>query len=353
MATTESVSFDEEDQTLHIDSLSIEDPDVSSYFDGRATEEELARVLRVGVLALQVAETSREMDYVEQAVTEMQHEFEGHVDDFVESIEEQLEENSELLTEELDPYEEGTPTNNLMEELKGRIGDVISHIDQELGREEMRQISPHKGDDFEEQVGKLLTNWVAGPLADVQHTGAVSGALGDSKKGDFVVTTDEGYRLAIEVKDWTSSISKNEMDEYLDEAIRNREADCGLFVLKYATAIPQTEMGWFHEFDPQKGVVVLSEDQDDDINPQFLQFAIDWMSVRARQAQRELDTDVDVDWIDEQLTELKDEIEDSQDLRDQATNIKQAASDLEDDIHELERGLLDRLANIRKEMATG
>lgn len=61
--------------------------------------------------------------------------------------------------------------------------------------------------------------------------------------------------------------------------------------------------------------MVLSEEEDE-LNPQFLQFTIDWMSIRARQAQRELETQVDLKWIDERLAGLKEDIEESQNLRD-------------------------------------
>lgn len=274
MSEDETVDFDSETGTLRIRDLTVSDPDVVDFFDERATEADVIQALRVGVISLEVAETSREVDYVEQAITELRHDFQTHVDDFVEVIEEQLEENTKFIEEELDPASDGTPTNRLKTDIEERIRKLRSTIDQEMGRQEEFQRSTHKGDDFEDQIGHLIQELAIGPFADVEHTGDYGGVLEDCKTGDYVISTEEGYRIVIEVKDWTSGLSKNKIKSELDEAIRNRESDCGLLVSRNASAVPETDIGWFHEFDPQRSVVVLSQSEEDEIRPSS------WLSIK-------------------------------------------------------------------------
>jgi len=352
MPPEESVHIDSESNTLEISNLTISDPDLVDYFGDRATEEEVQRALKVGVLSLEVAETSREVDYIEHAVTELQHEFESHIDDFTEEVESQLEENSTLIEDELDPTTDGTPTNDLKESLEQELQDVRSQIDQQFGHNELRKRTTHKGDDFEETLGHIIQDLTIGPMDDVEHTGNKSGSLNESKRGDYVITTEDGLRIVIEAKDRTSNLSKPEIKNQLDEAIRNREADTGLLVSRNASALPTTDVGWFHEFDPKRSVVVLSEDVDDEINPRFFKFAYNWSRIRAQQAQIELSEDIDAAWVDEQLEHLKDDIEDLQEMRDQAETIQQTAEELEKDLRGKETKLLRTLSEIRNEIVT-
>lgn len=352
MANQHSVRYDEDEKTLRIRDLVIDDPDVAGFFQNRATEDDVRRALRVGVLAVEMAETSRDVDYVEQAVSELSNEFQNHVNEFIKEVEEQLEENSALIEDGLNPRADGTPTKQLKEDLGEKIETVLSTINEERGREEVYQLTTHKGDDFEEQLGKIIDELAVGPFDGVEHTAGSEGVLEDCETGDFVITTEEGYRIVIEAKNWTSDLTKNTIKSELDEAIRNRQADAGLLVSRNASAAPQTHIGTFHEFGPKRLYVALSQNPDDDLYPGFFKFAYNWARVRAHQAQAELASDIDEVWVNEQLKRLKEDIDELQSMRDQAKNIQKTAAELESDLNEKEAELLNTLADIKKEIAT-
>lgn len=352
MSSQESVQYDEEEGAVRISDLEITDPELVEFFEGRDTEAELLRALRVGVLALEVAESSRDVEYVERAVAELRHDFESHIDGFVDDIEDQLEENSALIEDGLDPRSDGTPTNRLKEDLEAELEGVREKISKEMGRLQEFERSTHKGEEFEARVGELISESGIGPFDEVEHTGEREGVLEDNKKGDFVIRTEEGYTIVIEAKDWTGGLSKNKIQSELDEAVRNREADAGLLVSRNASASPETHIGWFHEFDPQRSFVALGQDPDDEIHPAFFKFAYNWARIRAQQAQTELASGVDEGWVASKLERLKEDVDDLQSMRDQAKNIQGAAEELESELHDKEAELLETISDIRREVAT-
>jgi hypothetical protein len=90
---------------------------------------------------------------------------------------------------------------------------------------------------FRQRCKKRLT----GPTDDLEPTGRKSGGKGESKKGDFVITTNDGARIAIEAKNRESDMSKSDIGEYLEKTLQNREVAYVMMVMRNAGAVPATK----------------------------------------------------------------------------------------------------------------
>jgi hypothetical protein len=186
-------------------------------------------------------------------------------------------------------------------------------------------------------------------MDDLEPTGTARGGKAQSKKGDFVITTNEGERIAIEAKNRESDMSKDKIGEYLEKTLQNREADHAMIVMRNAGAVPTTKMGWFHEFDQQRLCVVLSEDPDAEIEWRFLRFAYNWARARVARTTADAD-DVDGELIHQELQELEDRIDDFESIMNTARTIQSNAKDIEDELNGMERAIMRRLHRVKREV---
>lgn len=140
----------------------------------------------------------------------------------------------------MDPDVEGTPTYRL----KNEIREIRNAIEREAAREEERQQSWKKGDDFEETLGNLLDTLVYNTTHDVEHTGDEEGEIPGRDVGDYVLTLGEtGQKIVVEAKSEKNYSSQDIKDE-MQEAIENRDADYGIFVTECESYVPN-KIGYF------------------------------------------------------------------------------------------------------------
>lgn len=140
----------------------------------------------------------------------------------------------------MDPDVEGTPTYRL----KNEIREIRNAIEREAAREEERQQSWKKGDDFEETLGNLLDTLVYNTTHDVEHTGDEEGEIPSRDVGDYVLTLGEtGQKIVVEAKSEKNYSSQDIKDE-MQEAIENRDADYGIFVTECESYVPN-KIGYF------------------------------------------------------------------------------------------------------------
>ena len=377
MTKSQRVRLDEKSSELRIEELVIADDDVVDYFDTDIAEdpdkEDIKRVFRVGVQALRAAETANEIDYVksqfkdfemtvQESLEELQDELDatfkdenseleqvldGHAEDLEEKLRERLGDDGEFLREALHHEDKDSPLYSI----KQQIRQLRDEIKESEGRETERRFSTRKGEDFEDQVESVLNHSLTGPIEQIERTGTQMGSKGDSKKGDFLITTEGDQRIAIEVKNRTGDMSQGAIGEYLTETLKNREADYAIMVMRNAEAVPTTKMGWFHEFDLNRLCVVLSEGPDEDVEWQFLRFAYNWSRARVAQSNLEVDDEIDANSINEELESLRDQIDNFETIRNHAETITDEAQDITKQANKLERKIHGRLEDIKREIS--
>ena len=398
MSSQTQPSISIEDDRIVIENAEITDSEVQNYFsqyDEEKYDDALDRALRIGVVTLELAQTSEQEEYVERRFEEMRHSFEseieriedqveekfgddgevpqtlenhlgadgklrGHIDEafgedgvFVERLDEELGEDGDRIQQALDPDTEGTPTYRLKSSIQNQIERLRDKIEEQATEEEteerMKRRSTLKGEDFEDTVSTLLSDLVYGTSHEVEPTGEKVGELSNRKVGDFVLTlADTDQRIVVEAKS-DQSYTQPRIKKELENAIENRDADYGIIVFEAESQVPD-KVGYFHEFDNDRLAVALSADEEEEPEPGYLRIAFSWARTRAIQMYVDTGTELDPEAIQTEVGELEDEIDQFSTIRKKTTSIKNTANEIDEELDEIEGEVKSRLADIRAEL---
>ena len=396
-----------QDQTSPIDistdriwlhEFEIVDPLLVDYFQGIDAEDRrdaFEHALSVGVKTMQLAETSQQEEFVERKFTEMRAQFveeierverevEGRFGDdgdvpklfdthlgdggnlerhierafgedgaFVTRLDEELGQDGERIQQALDPDTEGSPTHRLktsvLEEIKSLRDKLEEQAGAEEAREELKQRTTLKGDDFEETVDTLLEELVYGTSDEYEYTGDQLGELDSRKVGDFVLTLNEtNQRIVIEAKS-DSSYTQPKIKEELEAALENRNADYAIMVFESEAQVPN-KVGFFHEFDSDRLAVALSQTPDDEIDAGYLHIAFNWARTRAIQSFVDTETAFDPEVLQTEIHEVEETIRRFSRLRKKTTNIRNSANEIDEELRAIQNDVTTRLGNVRTEL---
>jgi hypothetical protein len=283
-----------------VEGLTLVDPGLATYLRGRP-EEDLAalvsRALRIGLVALQDAGASLDVDLVRREFEAMMRQAEALNDRVASQVDALLRANfadgdgrlprtleaflgdrgqlrtftRELFDEErrdsaigrirlllgtyfdgdasrlaqlLDPTRLGSPLHQFRTEVaRGfeQLNERLAAIEAAASaRASERARSAVKGGDFEDLIEDLLAASLRGTDHLLERTAVTAGDVLRSRKGDFVITLDPrtvggaALRVVVECKD--RAISGRAMREELEEARRNRDAAVALVVFSTAHA---------------------------------------------------------------------------------------------------------------------
>lgn len=394
MATAGTVDVDTEADEVTIRELTIHDAELAGYLadhDPAEQSEIVDRAFRVGLMTLQLADTSKELEYVKREFDGMQSALEAELDDvrdelddrfgdegelpelleeylgedgelrealddafgengqLTDRLDEQLGEDGERLTAALDPDTDGTPTNRLKSQLIDRFDSLRDKLAEEAGAREERQRSPRKGEDFEDTVADMLDNIVRGTNDTVRHTGTEEGDTG-AKVGDHVLTLGEtGQRIVFESKS-EENYTQPRIKEQLDRALENRSADVAVFVSECEAYVPN-KVGYFKEFDKQRLAVSLSQDIDDEIDRGFLQVALNWARMRALEEYVDTGTEVDPEAIQARVENVRERVEQVSEVKKKCSKITTTAEEIKSELDELRDDVTDDLNQITAELS--
>jgi len=393
MATTEDVTIDTETEEVQIAGLTIHDEELASFLADKPTDEQTAwaaRAFQVGARTLQLSETSKDVEHVKHEFDRMRDDLEdelnevrdelddrfgddgdlasaldeylgddgelrAHLNDalgedgeFVERLNEELGEDGERIQAALDPDRDGTPTARLESRITEAIERLREDLAEERGRTDERQDSPKKGDDFEDAVSKILGNITRQTSDTYRFTGETEGA--DGKVGDFVYEIGgTSKRVVVEAK--TEGYGFDDVQSEMEAAIENRDADYGVFVTDELANLPRTKVGWFNEFDRDFVTVALSEGGDDELEPAFLRFAMNWAQVRALHDTDEAGEEIDTTRIRSEAEAIDEKIGRFTQVRKKCSRIERTVDDIRDELDDIEAEVDERLVDLRGELA--
>ena len=144
----------------------------------------------------------------------------------------------------LDPTREASPLSGFRAEIAKRFDDVLLKIveldaSQKAAKGEGKMGSAMRAD-FESRVVAEYTELLRATNDEIEGTGGITGAVPDSKKGDAVITINgrdasaSVLRIVVEVKD--KSMTGPAIEKELAEARENRKAEIALMVFSEAAA---------------------------------------------------------------------------------------------------------------------
>ena len=320
---------------LKIDGFTTGRGDIVSYFaemsDSEDMDEKLEKLLQLGILAQSSAGTVIGTQYVETAFNNLKEKMARYIEDAFGSdgdFERQLEKRfgeRGTVREMLDPDRPDTPLNRLRTALHAEISEIRDAVMKQEGYSEAAKKGTQKGTEFEERCMEPIC-LAAKPHSDiVEATGKGTGDR--DKKGDYVVTIDgTEKRFILEMKHYTTNITLPKIKQQLDGAMKNRRADYGVLVSRNRSVLPK-EVGWFNEYDGNKLVCALSENDDGEENMWVIAMAYRWARLRMTSNDGK-ESDINSDIITKGINEIKASLAKMQAVTTKCGNINKATGEI-------------------------
>lgn len=394
MARAKEVTIDPSESTVTVRELEIQDDDVVTFLSERSEierEEAVRRAIQVGVTAMKIMDTTKDVEYIERRLSELEDDLEDEVEEFRDELDEvvgddgkleavleehigedgklskhfqeafgedgplqerlddELGEDGEKIRSALDPDVEGTPTNRMMTTMERKFESIHEKLGEEETREEIRSETYYKGEDFEDTVQNILEDMVRQTNASVEYTGNTPGALEGRDVGDFVIELGEtDQRIAVEAK--TKYQSTSDIKDEMSEAIPNREADYGIYVVDQLENVPKKKVGWFEEIDQEFVVISLSGGDEDEIEPGYLRIAYNWARLRVLQSHADVGEEFDPENLQSDLEEIEESVDRFSTVKSHCTEIEKSKNRIEEELSEIEQEIKERLGDISAEL---
>lgn len=252
----------------------------------------------------------------------------------------------------LDPTRLNSPLHQFRAELADefkKLNDRLVAIEAAAGaRAVERARSAAKGADFEDLLEDMLGSIARGPGDLLERTGAATGDVIRSKKGDFVLTVNPVHaagadlRVVIEAKD--RAISVREIREEIRSAKINRGAAVGVVVFSPAHA-----PAGIAPFDLRAGDVYCVVDPDAP-DPATLEAAIRLARLLALATTRDRQVAIDAPAIKIALDGVREQLELIKGLKATLTSIGTSSRDVAGALDRLRDGIVSRLAEAEAEL---
>jgi hypothetical protein len=252
----------------------------------------------------------------------------------------------------LDPTRMGSPLHQFRQEMADGFKGVHERLAAleaaSRARADERSRSAAKGGDFEDLLEGMLGELARGAGDLIDRTSSDTGALLGSKKGDFVVTLDSRLtrgtelRVVVEAKD--RAMSQRAMREELREARENRSAAVAL--VAWTPAHAPAGVAPFALVGDDVHVVV----DPDAPEPAFLEAAVRLARLLALARVDEREVDVDAAAVARHLTGIREQLEAIRQLKAQLTSIGNATKAVWTGLDTLRNGILARVAEAEGEL---
>ena len=308
----EQISVSED--ILTIENCVIDDPDVVTYFENvqnqnKDLHEILENILKLGVIGSKSAQVGNQVDLVEKKVIAMQL-----------NLEKQLFEQF------------GTHGNSIIKSMTDEFGELKEKLGINQAVKSEHERGTQKGVEFEKYCEERINN-ISKPHGDrLVPTGNTTGIIPGSKKGDFVYKMkDSGKKIVFEMKDYSSKKSTKQLEEYLDEAMINRDADYAILVSKKSSSLSK-EVGIFQEYGNKLFVALTTEETDNaELQNELLVIALRWARLRLKQKSGTVDSAI----IIEKIENIQRTMKNFSNIKKKCTSIKDISVEISDDLDEL------------------
>jgi hypothetical protein len=250
------------------------------------------------------------------------------------------------LAQLLDPTRLGSPLHQFRSEVAdgfGKLNERLTAIEAaSAARAAERARSAAKGTDFEDLLEQLLGNALRGSADVLERTGAEQGDVIRSRKGDFVLSLDPrqtrgaDVRVVIEAKD--RPVSSRSMREELAAAKQNRSAAVALVCFSAAHAPAGVA-----PFDVRGSDVYCVVDPD---TPESaaLEAAVRLSRLLALATLRDEAAGLDIEALGRAIEAVRGQLDAVRGLKAQLTSIGTASRQVSSGLDRLREGVLTRLA---------
>ena len=344
------------DDKVTVNNFQIQDPDIVSFFnnlnESDIPEQKLEYALKVGIVAIKSIGVAGNINYVEKAFNNLDEKMSqklesafGEDGKFSGVLKNHFGEDGMIIKELFDPNRDGSPLHSLRSDLEKHLSEIRDKLGIRATEEEFIEKSTQKGFDFEDECEKKL-GWIADIHSDkLERTGNEAGRISKSKKGDFVLTLgDVDKKIVFEMKN-RDSLGLPEIQKELKEAMENRGAEYGIYVVKKKSALPQC-VGWFNEYNNNQLVCAVENDDGDSlIDGEIIHIAYKWARAKLR-IESVKEKTLDPTFIVGKAEEVKKKIGDMKKIKTQCTSIEKSSKAIRDTAQDTETEIKKELDEI-------
>lgn len=255
-------------------------------------------------------------------------------------------ENGTIVKELFDPNKEGTPLNRVLVQITREVQDLKTQLGIKEAVATEKERGTAKGKEFEDELDELISP-LCSLLGDtLENVSDQPGTVRNSKKGDFICEpSGTSSKIVIEAKD--SPYSSKRIQKEMEEAIENRVSGYGIFISKYVEDLDES-IGWFNEYKENYIVVALQSKDDDAPNQRLLEIAYKWARIRLTQKEKAKGQETEGLDISNELSNIKNQIDQFKHTRTLCTNIDKAVLDIRRDLDEIQTEIIDNIGAIRR-----
>ena len=314
--------FSLDNDSMEIQNLTIDDPEIVSYFQNievtnENLKEKIEYLLKLGILSSKSAQMGNQTDYIDRKLTETLYKLKEHVE------------------EEL-PSDESI--RKIFQELLFQLGMIKGESEEHLK-------GTQKGFEFEEYCEKTLSS-IAKMFGDrLEKTGETVGLVENSKKGDYVYTIKENdKKIVLEMKDYTRPQTTPSLEKYLNEAISNRGTDYAIVISKSAQGFSK-EVGMFQEYGNKLFVALTPSDSDNsELHDELIIIAMRWARQKLVKKSSEFDSAI----IQDKIKNVERTMKKFSNIKTKCTSISNISQEISGDVQELRTAIKTDLEEILK-----
>jgi hypothetical protein len=267
----------------------------------------------------------------------------GENGEFASLLKEHFGKDGKIVTEIFDPETKGTPLHKVVTTIEKRLNEISDKLSQDEGAKKMEALTPRKGFKFEDEcercIGEILKNQKHGDV--LERTGKKHGEISGRIVGDLVITLGNGAgKIVFEAKDVKKgNYSMAKIHSELDEAMKNRNASYGIFVVKNVNSIDSSN-GYFQEYGSNKLVCALGDSDDDDrLHSEILFIAYRWARLRLALEHFKQVKKLDTTYVNERVKMIKTELKEFDKIITRCGTIERTAGEIEGILSSVRRNI--------------
>ena len=315
-------NFSLDNDSMEIQNLTIDDPEIVSYFQNievtnENLKEKIEYLLKLGILSSKSAQMGNQTDYIDRKLTETLYRLKEHV-------------------------EEEFPSD---ESIRKILQELIAPLAILKGASEEHLKGTQKGFEFEEYCEKTLSS-IAKMFGDrLEKTGETVGLVENSKKGDYVYTIKENdKKIVLEMKDYTRPQTTPSLEKYLNEAISNRGTDYAIVISKSAQGFSK-EVGMFQEYGNKLFVALTPSGSDNsELHDELIIIAMRWARQKLVKKSSEFDSAI----IQDKIKNVERTMKKFSNIKTKCTSISNISQEISGDVQELRTAIKTDLEEISK-----
>lgn len=383
-----------------VTSLVVVDQTLAAYMEKRQPEERLKvmeQALRIGLMALQSAVGSIDVDYVgravkqliadtkqsnERAIEEVKKVFEdafkkdggampaglerflgdeGKLVHFTRDLfdpnrresafgrlgtfmEEWFGGRESKLGEFLNPDKEGSTFHQFRKDIFEKIAAISAQVSEQKGMKVAQKKGTQKGVEFESRIIQEYAEILVATGDSIEGTGTQDGSKVGCKKGDAVITVNHinpslpRFRIVVEVKD--KKMSERELEDELALAKENRASEIALMVFSLDAARNPNACFELH----RHGIICAVDPENPDTA--ILRIGYRLAKIYAEVRQTSHVAGLDLSKLQFETKNIQDRLKSFANIRKSLTSINDITEKVRDDLEVIEREIGDTLSNI-------